>query len=175
MRKYSYSLFPKPLVLTGYSLILLSFGYILISLTVTDFRVFLRLPAPITLIFIGFVLSTLRASVILHNDRPFIIKETSLLKMTFSTEKVLPPHDCKKLLIRERNKKGTGYFKFVIPVSYSLKSYDMFLCSGSKAVRLINTDYERALEIARFLKPHFSFEQVLKISGSGSEITIVLP
>lgn len=162
MKKYTYNLFPKHLVVAGYILIILSIVYILVSILLMENIDNLNVSAPVAFIIIGFIIVSFKSKIIIDNNFRFIIKESILLNMTFSKERVCIPGDCNKIIIKKIIKKGTGYYRFVLPVNYSFKSYDMFLVSGSSVVRLINTDYPRSLKIAEFFKTNFSIEYILK-------------
>ena len=162
MKTYTYNLFPKPFVLFGYILIFLSITYILVSILVIKKGDRVIFPAPIALMIISLIIVFFKSKIIIDEDFRFVITESNLLSMILSREKVNIPHDCNRILIKQKNKKGTGYYRFVIPVTYSFKSYDMFLCSESKVVRLINTDYSRSLKIAEFFKSNFNIEYILE-------------
>lgn len=162
MKTYTYNLFPKPLVLLGYTLIFLSVTYILVSILIIKNGDRVIFPAPVGLIIISMIIVFFKSKIIIDEDFRFVIKESNLLNMILSREKVNIPHDCNRILIKQKNKKGTGYYRFVLPVTYSFKSYDMFLCSESRVVRLINTDYSRSLKIAEFFKSNFNIEYILE-------------
>jgi len=162
MKTYTYNLFPKPLVLLGYTLIFLSVTYILVSILILKNGDRVIFPAPVASIIISMIIVFFKSKIIIDEDFRFVIKESNLLNMILSREKVNIPHDCNRILIKQKNKKGTGYYRFVLPVTYSFKSYDMFLCSESRVVRLINTDYSRSLKIAEFFKSNFNIEYILE-------------
>jgi hypothetical protein len=162
MKKYIYNLFPKPMVVFGYTLIFLSIAYILVSIFLIKNGDHLYFPAPIAFFIIGLIMVSFKSKIIIAENFRFILKESSLLTMTLSREKIIIPHYCNRVLIKQKNKKGTGYYRFVLPVTYSFKSYDMFLCSESGVARLINTDYSRSLKIAEFIKSNFNIEYILK-------------
>jgi hypothetical protein len=153
MKKYTYNLFPKPLVITGYILIVLSLAMAFLSIIpIKSFDHFNNPSAPFAFIIIGIIMVFFKSTLILDNKSEFVIKESSLLNMTLSREKINIPKNCNRINVKEKNKTGTGYYRFVLPVSYVFKSYDMFFCSDSGVIRLINTDYKRALKIAEFFK-----------------------
>jgi hypothetical protein len=163
MTKYSYNLFPKPFILLGYLLILFAFVLLLISYNSTksenhfnDFAI------SFTIIIIGLIMISFRSKLIIDDKLSFVLKESNFLGMTLSRDKVKIPHNCIRILIKEKTKRGTGYYRFIIPVNYHFKSYDMFFQSETSTIRLINTDYKRALKIAKFLKPGTKLEYILK-------------
>ncbi len=162
MKTYTYNLFPKQFLIVGYILIFLSIAYIMASILLMESGDKLNISAPIAFIFISFIIVSFKSKIIISNDLRFIIKESNLLNMTLSKESIQIPDGFNRILIRKLIKKGTGYYRFVLPVDYFFKSYDMFLVSGSKVVRLINTDYARSLKIAEFFKSNFNVEYTLE-------------
>jgi hypothetical protein len=165
MKKYSYNLFPKSLVILGYLLIILAFVIVIISLTSNksenQFRSF---AVSFAVMFIGMIMAAFRSSLIIDTESGCVFKESTLLGMKFSFEKVKIPRNCTGIIIKEIGKIGTGYYRFVIPVSYYFRSFDMFFRSGTGVVRLINTDYKRAIKIAEFIKSVTNLEyQIGKI------------
>lgn len=165
MKNYSYNLFPKPLILAGYALIILAFVLLLVNLNsvksddhIDDFV------SSVAIAFIGLVLVSFRSKIIIDDQSDIVIKESDFLGMTLSSEKVRIPHDCDKIYIKQKNKRGTGYYRSVLPVSYSFKSYDMFFHSETGIVRLINTDCSRAIKIAEFLKSNLKLDYTLELT-----------
>ena len=65
---------------------------------------------------------------------------------------------------KEKTKRGTGYYRFVLPVSYNFKSYDMFFHSETGIIRLINTDCRRAIKIAEFFKSKVKLDYTLELT-----------
>jgi hypothetical protein len=165
MKNYSYNLFPKPLILAGYALIILAFVLLLVNLNsvksddhIDDFV------SSVAIAFIGLVLVSFRSKIIIDDQSDIVIKESDFLGMTLSSEKVRIPHDCDKIYIKQKNKRGTGYYRSVLPVSYSFKSYDMFFHSETGIVRLINTDCSRAIKIAEFFKSNLKLDYTLELT-----------
>ena len=159
MKKYSYYLFPKPFVVIGYILIFLSLAEVsrgIISMIGGNHSVYFA--APIALIFISVIVIFFKTKLIIEEGSRLIIKESCLLNMTLSREIIKVPPGCTRLLIREKTKTGTGYYRFILPVSYTFKSFDMFFSSGRGLIRLINTDYNRSVKIAEFLKSNFKLD-----------------
>jgi hypothetical protein len=153
MKKYTYHLFPKPLVITGYILIILSLTMALLSITpIKGFDYFYNPFAPFAFFIIGIIMVFFKSTLILNIKSEFVLKESSLLNILLSREKIKIPPNCNRIIIKEKKKTGTGYYRLVLPVDYVFKSYDMFFCSDSGVIRLINTDYKRAGKIAEILK-----------------------
>lgn len=162
MKKYSYYLFPKALLIVGYILILLSIAStleIVFSIKSVDH---FNYSAPIGFMVIGLIIVSFRSTFIIDKNLNFILKESNLFGMILSREKIKIPHNCKGILIRRKIKKGTGYYRFILPVSYTFTSLDMFFYSESGLVRIINTDYSRALKIAGFLKSDLNLGYILE-------------
>lgn len=165
MKNYSYNLFPKPLVLTGYALIILAFVLFIVNLysgkseSIQD-----DLVSSIAIVFIGLVLVSFRSKIIIHDKTGIVIKETGFLGLSFSNEKIKIPHNCDRIFIKQKNKKGTGYYRSVLPVNYSFKSFDMFFHSDTGVVRLLNTDCSRAIKIAEFFKSNLKLDYTLELT-----------
>lgn len=167
MKEYSYNLFPKPLVVAGFVLICLAFilaAFNFISVKgENDSGNFISSAA---LIFIGLILISFKSKIIIDAKSDIVVKESYMLGMTLSTGKVKIPGNCEKIFIKQNNKTGTGYYRSVLPVRYNFKSFDMFFYSKTGIVRLINTDYKRAIKIAEFFKSALKLEYVLELPGS---------
>ncbi len=160
---YSYNLFPRPLVITGYILIFLAVAaaiYNLNSLRDSERSTSFGLSA--AFFFIGLVMISFRSKIVIDESSEIVIKESGLPGITLSREKIKIPMNCTGILIKQRNKRGTGYYRLVLPVSYNFNSFDMFFISGQCFVRLINTDYNRAIKIAGFLKSNLKLGYVLE-------------
>jgi hypothetical protein len=165
MKTYSYNLFPKPLVLTGYALIILAFVLFFINLyTGKSESIQDDLVSSIAIVFIGLVLVSFRSKIIIKDKSDIVIKESDFLGITLSNEKIKIPHNCDRIYIKQKNKKGTGYYRSVLPVNYSFKSFDIFFHSDSGVVRLINTDCSRAIKIAEFLKSNLKIDYTLELT-----------
>jgi hypothetical protein len=164
MKKYTYNLFPKPFVVAGYALICLAFvlvAYNIISGKGVNYSN--DFVSYIALIFIGLVLISFKSEIIIADKSDVVIKESSMLGMTLSSEKVKIPSNCDKIIIKQKNKVGTGYYRYVLPVHYNFKSFDMFFHSESGVVRLINTDCSRAIKIANFFKSNKNLDYTLEL------------
>jgi hypothetical protein len=165
MKNYSYNLFPKPLILAGYALIILAFVLLIVNLNsvksedrMNDFV------SSVAIAFIGLILVSFRSKIIINDKSGIVIKESGLLGITLSNEKIKIPYNCDKIFIKQKNKTGTGYYRSVLPVSYSFKSYDMFFHSETGIVRIINTDCSRAIKIAEFFKSNMKLDYTLELT-----------
>jgi hypothetical protein len=164
MKNYSYNLFPKPLVMAGYAIIILAFVLLIVTLNSGKSESLLNdLVSSIAIVFIGLVLVSFRSKIII--DKPgMVIKKSDFLGITLSNEKIKIPHACDKIFIKQTNKTGTGYYRSVLPVNYKFKSFDIFFHSDTGVVRLINTDCSRAIKIAEFLKSNLKLDYTLVLT-----------
>jgi hypothetical protein len=165
MKTYTYNLFPKPLVVTGFALIILAFVLLIVNLSSGKSESILNdLVSSIAIVFIGLVLVSFRSKIVINDKSDIVIRESDFLGITLSNEKIHIPYGCDKIFIKEKNKTGTGYYRSVLPVNYNFKSYDMFFHSDKGAVRLINTDCSRAIKIAEFFKSNLKLDYTLELT-----------
>jgi hypothetical protein len=165
MKEYSYNLFPRLFVLLGYVYIILAFAIVFTGLNSSENEnISSDFATSFAIIIIGLIIISFRSKLIIDDKSGFVIKESGLLGMKLSKEKVRIPQNCDRILIKQKNKRGTGYYRFVIPVGYNFKSFDMFFHSETGIVRLINTDYKRAIKIAEFLKSSIKLDYTLELS-----------
>ena len=75
-----------------------------------------------------------------------------------SKEKGRIPKNCQGLILKQNIKRGTGYYKAVIPMNYNVKSCDMFFYSNNGVVRFISTDLKRATIIAELIKENLKID-----------------
>lgn len=160
MKKYSWNLFPKPLVILGYILIFLGFCEMLFAIISGKFKSE-YFTGSAALLIIGAVMISFISSIKVGTGTTFIYKESSVLGLKLSNEKIRIPGNCDKLLIIEKQKRGTGYYRLVLPVNYTFKSSDIYFHSEKGVVRLINTDKPRALRIAEFIKLNLKIDYSL--------------
>lgn len=164
MKNYSYNLFPKPLVMAGYAIIILAFVLLIVNLNSGKNESYMDdLISSVAIVFIGLVLVSFRSKIIIDDQSDIVIKESNFLGMTLSSEKVRIPHNCDRIYIKQKNKRGTGYYRSVLPVNYSFKSFDVFFHSETGIVRLINTDCSRAIRIAEFFKSNLKLDYTLEL------------
>lgn len=165
MKTYSYNLFPKPLVVTGYGLIILAFVLLIVNLNSGKSEDLPNeLVSSIAIVFIGLVLISFRSRIVINYKSDIVIRESDLLGISLSNEKIQIPHGCDKIFIKEKSKTGTGYYRAVLPVNYKFKSYDMFFHSDKGVVRLLNTDCNRAIKIAEFFKANLKLDYILELT-----------
>jgi hypothetical protein len=165
MKKYSYNLFPKPLVVTGYLLLILAFVLFLINLNSGQSEnLFNDFVVSLAITFVGLIMISFRSKIIIDDKSGFVLKESGLSGLTLSREKIKIPDNCDKIIIKEKTRRGTGYYRFVLPVSYNFKSYDMFFHSERGIIRLINTDCRRAIKIAEFFKTNMKLDYILELT-----------
>ncbi len=165
MKNYAYNLFPKPLVVAGYAIIVMAIVLLILNLnSVKSESIMADLVTSIAIVFIGLVLVSFRSKIIINDKSDIVIKESDFLGITLSNEKIRIPFGCDKVFIKEKNKTGTGYYRSVLPVSYTFKSYDMFFHSDKGVVRLLNTDCGRAIKIAEFFKSNLKLDYTLELT-----------
>jgi hypothetical protein len=160
MKKYSWNLFPQPLVILGYILIFLGLGEMLFVIISGKLKSE-YFTGSAALLIIGAVMISFISSIKVGTGSTFIYKESSVLGLKLSNERIRIPGNCDKILIIEKQKRGTGYYRFVLPLNYSFKSSDMYFHSDNCMVKLINTDHSRALRIAEFIKMNLKIEYSL--------------
>lgn len=159
MQKISYNIFPLPVLVIGYIFILFSFVSILINPASGQmgFRAE-QVASSATFFIIGLIIISSRTRLIIPGINGYIIKENVILGINFSQEKIKIPGRSARILICGKVKKGTGYYRFVLPVTYMFKSYDMVFCGELGMTKIMNTDYSRAVKIAEFLKEHLKID-----------------
>lgn len=160
MKRISYNLFPVPFMLLGYIFIILPVIAVLGNMTAGQLSSFNseRIAVSATLLVIGLVLVSFRSGIIIPGDAGYLIKEASIMGITFSQEKIKIPGRSTRILICGKIKKATGYYRLVLPVTYFFKSFDMVFCGELGMTKILNTDYSRALKIAEFLKENLKIE-----------------
>ncbi len=153
MKKLSNNIFPLPILILGYIFILFSIVSVLINPASRQmgFRTE-QLPSAMTFLIIGMVVISARTRIIVPGVNGYIVRETVILGINFSQEKIKIPGRCTRILICGKMKKGTGYYRYILPVTYIFKSYDMVFCGELGMTKILNTDYSRALKVAEFLK-----------------------
>lgn len=153
MKKYTYNLFPVQLIVLGYMLIIIGIvGGIYYFNSSLDKSFSLAIIS----ILIGLVMVTYRTSITIDSLANVIVKNSRMFGFSLSNERVMIPKNCKGLVLKQRIKQGTGYYKTVIPMNYDVKSCDMFFYSDKGVVRLLNTDIHRAKIIADLISETLS-------------------
>jgi len=170
MKKYSYNLFPKPLIVAGYTMIVLAIVTLFVNIHPGQFEDRKAdFVTSVGIAFIGLILVSFRSGIFLDEKSGILIKESGFMGITLSSEKVRIPRNCDKILIKQKNKTGTGYYRAVLPVDYKLKSFDMFFHSDSGVVRFMNTDCSRALKIAEFFKSNLKIDYTLELLSDATK------
>ncbi len=163
LRSYSYHLFPKFLVIPGYCLMIVAVVLALLNVfPLKGWGLVCNFAASPAFFIIGLIMVSFRSKLTVDISSGYVTKETGLLNMSLSREKIKIPDNCKKMIIRSKAKTGTGYYRYVLPVSYNFTSFDMFFYSPSGLKRLINTDKNRALKIAEFIGSALNIECVIE-------------
>jgi len=117
-----------------------------------------QLASSAAFLIIGLIIISSRTKLIIPGVNGYIIKETMILGMNFSQEKIKIPGRCTRILICGKMKKGTGYYRYILPVTYVFKSYDMVFCGELGMTKIMNTDYTRSLKVAEFLKENLKID-----------------
>jgi hypothetical protein len=164
VKTYSYNLFPKTFVVAGYVLICLAFALVALNISGKVENHPNEFVSSVALVFIGLILISFKSKIIIDVRSHIVFNESGMLGMTLSSEKVKIPANCDKILIKQKNKRGAGYYRSVLPVRYNFKSFDMFFHSETGIVRLINTDCSRAIKIAEFFKSSLNLEYILEFT-----------
>jgi hypothetical protein len=163
MKKYSYCLFPPPLLALGALIILLGMYSLYLGIeSGPESEPYRRIGFSLGFVLVGLVFLSFRSTIILGKNSDVVIKESRMLGMRLSQEKVRIPKNCKGILLKQKQKQGMGYYKAVIPMSYNVSSCDMFFYSDNGVVRIINTDLKRAVRIAEFIKTNLGIEYLVK-------------
>ena len=114
MIHYSYNLFPKLFIVIGYLLIILANALLILDLTLMKSQNLSgSFAISFTMIFIGLIIISFKSILNIDKKSGFIIKESGLLGMILSREKVKIPHSCTGILNKEKGKTGTGYYRFL--------------------------------------------------------------
>jgi len=162
MKKYSYNLFPIQLVLFGYILLILAIAELIITLnSIKSESLHKDFSSSIALAIISLIMILFKSKITIDSNSGYVYKESSLFILTFSREKIKIPWHCDCIIIKQKIKSGTGYYRAIIPVRYKFKSCDIFFHSETGIVRLINTDLKRAIKIAELLKDVLKIEYVI--------------
>ncbi len=168
MRKFSYLLFPKLLIGLGILFILL-FIYQLVGIVYAT--LIEKIPAEdltivagrsMGVLFIGLIMISARTTIVFNPSERMILKRTTILWMNMSTEKITVPESCTELMAKGKVKHGKGYLNLVVPLSYEIKAYDLYLKYGGGFKKLISTDYTNARHIAELLKESMNISCQIK-------------
>ena len=85
-----------------------------------------------------------------------------LIGAILTSEKVKIPPLTSQVLIKQKSKEGRGYIQGAVGFGYKIKSCDVYFDSNRRMIRIINTDYKRAIKIAELLKETLSIDYLIK-------------
>ena len=65
-------------------------------------------------------------------------------------------------MIKQKIKEGRGYIQAAVGFGYKIKSCDVYFDSNPRMIRIISTEYKRAIKIAELLKETLNLNYVIK-------------
>lgn len=163
MKQYSYLLFPVPLVVLGF----LGLGFSVYELIfMVDYpnlaEEYHTLVGALGFGLIGAILTTFKGSLSIDTVRMQIVKEYRVFGLKLSGEEVKIPQGTSQISIKQKIKKGRGYIQAVVGFAYKIKSCDVYFDSNPRMIRIISTEYKRAIKIAELLKETLNLNYVIK-------------
>lgn len=163
MKQYSYFLFPVILLVIGF----LGLGFSVYSLIFNvDYsnltEEYQSLVGALGFGLIGAILVTFRGKLSIDTVRMQIVKEYRVFGFKLSREEVKIPQQTNQILVKQKMKEGRGYIQAAIGFGYKIKSCDVYFDSNSRLIRIINTDYKRAIKIAELIKETLNLNYVIE-------------
>jgi len=159
MKHYSYFLFPPVLFVIGIILVGLGIYFFLFTI---DYSVLSEnyevLIGPAGFALFGLILVTFRTRFSIDSASSHIFKEFRVFGLLLSKDQIRIPLKASRVIIKQSTKSGKGYMHGVVKFGYRIKSCDVYFETDKGLVRILNTDYERALKIAGFIKDHLGLE-----------------
>jgi len=153
MKQHSYSLFPVLFRIVGFIGIGFSVYSLIFNVEYSNLdEAYQPLIGAVGFGLMGLILTTFKGRISIHTDKMQIIKEYRVFGFKLSTDIVKIPPNAYQVLIQRKSKKGRGYIQGVVGFGYNLESCDLFFVTNRGAVRIINTEYKRAVIIAELLK-----------------------
>lgn len=163
MKHYSYFLFPPVLIVIGIILIGLGIYFFLFTIDYSalseNYEV---LVGPAGFAFFGLILTTFRTRFSIDSASNQILKEFKVFGLLLSKDQIRIPLQASQVVIKQTTKSGKGYMQGVVKFGYRIKSCDVYFESDKGLVRILNTDYERALKIAGFIKDQLGLDYYLQ-------------
>jgi len=162
-KSYTYNLFSPGLIATGYLFIGIAVTLLCLALfTSASEEPYGYLSIAFMLTGIGLIIVSTSSTITVVEEPMEVLLESRMFGMVTSNKRVKIPTGCKGLLIKITTKRSVSRFNAVLPVTSTFKSFDMFFYTDTRVVRLINTDYDRAIEIAIFIKEQLGIDYVVK-------------
>ncbi len=163
MKTYTYHLFSPRLIATGYLFIGIAVTLLcLVLFTSASEEPYGYFSIAFTLTGIALILISSKSTITVVEESKEVLLESRMFGTVTSTKRVKIPTGCKGLLIKTTIKRSVSRFNAVLPVTSTFKSFDMFFYTDTRVVRLINTDYDRAVMIANFIKEQLGIDCVVK-------------
>ena len=163
MKHLSYFLFPPFLLVIGVILIGISIYSFLSGI---DYSILREDYGPLVgaagFAMFGLMLTTFRTRFTIDTASPKIVKEYRVFGLLLSKDQIRIPKQAKQVIIMQKTKTGKRYVQAVVGFGYRLKSYDIFFESDKGLVRIMNTDYERSMKIAGFIKEELGIDYILR-------------
>ena len=163
MKHLSYFLFPPFLLVIGVILIGISMYSFLSGI---DYSILREDYGPLVgaagFAMFGLMLTTFRTRFTIDTASRKIVKEYRVFGLLLSKDQIRIPKQAKQVIIMQKTKTGKRYVQAVVGFGYRLKSYDIFFDSEKGLVRIMNTDYERSLKIAGFIKEELGIDYILQ-------------
>jgi hypothetical protein len=163
MKQYSYFLFPVFFIVIG----ILGIGFSLYSLIfIVDFsnltEEYHSLVGALGFGLIGGIFITFKGRFSIDLVKMQIVKEYRMFGFKLSREEVKIPPSTSQVMIKQKSKEGRGYIQGAVGFGYKIKSCDVYFESNNRMIRIINTDYKRAIKIAELLKETLSIDYLIK-------------
>ena len=163
MKHYSYFLFPPFFIVIG--IILIGMGIYLFLFTI-DYSAlsdnYEALVGPAGFALFGLILTTFRTRFSIDSASNQIFKEFKVFGLLLSKDQIRIPSQASRVLIKQTTKRGKGYMQAVVKFGYRIKSCDVYFESDRGLVRILNTDYDRALKIAGLIKDQLDLDYHLQ-------------
>lgn len=162
MKHYSYFLFPPFLLVIGVILIGISIYSFLLDIdysTVSDD--YGAIVGAVGFGLFGLILTTFRTRFTIDLATYQIFKEYRVFGLLLSKDQIRIPKGATQVIIKQKTKIGKGYIQAVVGFGYRIRSCDVYFSSDKALVRIINTDYERAVKIAVLIKDRLGLDYIL--------------
>ena len=159
MKQYSYFLFPVLFRTIGFLGIGISVYLLIFNVEYSKLNeVYQSLVGAIGFGLMGLILTSFKGKISIQKDKMQVIKEYRVFGLKLSADNVKIPANAYQVLIQRKSKKGRGYIQGVVGFGYRLESCDLFFVTDRSTVRIINTEYNRAVIIAELLRETLNFE-----------------
>ncbi len=159
MKQHSYFLFPVFFIIIGFVGIGISVYSLIFTINYSNLNEeYQTLVGALGFGLVGAILTTFKGRFSVDTAKMQIIKEYRVFGFRLSNDKVKIPPKANQVLIQQKLKEGRGYIQGAIGFGYKIKSCDVYFATNRGAVRIINTEYKRAVRIAELLKESLSLD-----------------